>query len=57
MTDALVLNLIVSKNRPFNSQLVADLLATKGVKKTAAQRSLDTLAAAGKLRTKVLNML
>jgi hypothetical protein len=34
-------------------QLVADLLATKGVKKGQAQRSLDTLAAAGKIRVKV----
>jgi DNA-binding MarR family transcriptional regulator len=53
MTDALVLKCIVSHNRPFNTQLVADLLATKGVKKPAAQRSLDSLAAAGKIRVKV----
>jgi hypothetical protein len=53
MTDALVLKCIVSQNRPFNTQLVADLLATKGVKKPAAQRSLDSLAAAGKIRVKV----
>ena len=53
MADALVLNCVVTHNRPFNTQLIADLLATKGVKKPAAQRSLDALATAGKLRVKV----
>jgi hypothetical protein len=56
-TDALVLNCVVSHNRPFNTQLVADLLATKGVKKPAAQRSLDSLAGSGKLRMKARSLL
>jgi hypothetical protein len=53
MADKLVLDLIVRHDRPFNVQAVSDLLATSGVKKAQAQRSLDTLAAASKLRVKV----
>ena len=53
MAEALVLQCIIDHNRPFNVQCVADLLATKGVKKVQAQRCLDDLAAAGKLRCKV----
>lgn len=33
--------------------MIADLLATKGVKKAQAQRSMENLATAGKLRAKV----
>ena len=47
-----MLDCVVTRNRPFNTQLVADLLATKGVKKPAAQRSLDALTGAEKLRCK-----
>lgn len=53
MADALVLNCLVTHDRPFNVQAVADLLATKGVKKPQAQRSLDALAQAKKIRVKV----
>lgn len=53
MADQMVLQCVRDHNRPFNTQSVSDLLATKGVKKAQAQRSLDALAAAGKLRCKV----
>lgn len=53
MADQMVLKCVRDHNRPFNTQSVSDLLATKGVKKAQAQRSLDALAAAGKLRCKV----
>lgn len=56
MADKLVEQLLVSQNRPFNVQLVADLLATKGVKKPTAQRSLDTLATDGKIRVKARSL-
>ncbi len=48
-----VLHLLQQHNKPFNTQAVADLLATQGVKKTAAQKALDALAEAGKIVAKV----
>jgi predicted GNAT family acetyltransferase len=53
MAEDKVLNLITQHNKPFNTQSVADLLATQGVKKTAAQKALDALAEAGKIVAKV----
>ena len=55
MADALVLSCLTTHDRPFNVQAVADLLATKGVKKPQAQRSLDSLAHEGKIHVKVPN--
>lgn len=48
-----MLDCLVMHDRPFNVQAVADLLATKGVKKPQAQRSLDALAQNKKIRVKV----
>ncbi|KAI7836391.1 hypothetical protein COHA_009752 [Chlorella ohadii] len=45
--EALVLELLAGTNRPYNG--VADMLATKGVKKAAAEKALDALAEKGKV--------
>lgn len=48
-----VLNYVKEQNRPFNVQLIADMLAQFGVKKPQVQRALDALAESGKLLCKV----
>lgn len=50
--EKLVLDLVAGTNRPYNVQLVADMLATKGVKKPAAEKALEALAEQGKLLRK-----
>ncbi|KIZ06400.1 hypothetical protein MNEG_1546 [Monoraphidium neglectum] len=52
MADAEVLALVRQHNKPFNAVGVGDYLAVKGIKKTAVQKALDSLAAAGKLTAK-----
>ena len=46
-------NYIKSENRPFNVQMVADMLAQFGVKKPQVQRAVDALAESGKITCKV----
>lgn len=48
-----VLNYINGENRPFNVQLVADMLAQFGIKKPQVQRAVDALSEAGKITCKV----
>ena len=48
-----VLNYIKGENRPFNVQLVADMLAQFGIKKPQVQRAVDALSEAGKITCKV----
>ena len=48
-----VFNYVKEQNRPFNVQLIADMLAQFGVKKPQVQRALDALAESGKLLCKV----
>lgn len=47
-----VLSYITSENRPFNVQLVADMLAQFGVKKPQVQRAMDSLSESGKITCK-----
>ncbi|EFN51683.1 hypothetical protein CHLNCDRAFT_139916 [Chlorella variabilis] len=47
MAEDQVLQLVKGQNRPYNG--VADMLATKGVKKVAAERALEALVAQNKL--------
>jgi ornithine carbamoyltransferase len=51
--EAKVLQLLTDQNKPFNAQVVADFLATHGVKKTACQKALDALTEQGKIVCKV----
>ncbi|KAK9915390.1 hypothetical protein WJX75_008557 [Coccomyxa subellipsoidea] len=44
-----VLNFLQQQNRPYNAQGVTDHLAQYGVKKTQAQKALDTLSEANKI--------
>ncbi|EIE19318.1 TBPIP-domain-containing protein [Coccomyxa subellipsoidea C-169] len=44
-----VLSFLQQQNRPFNAQGVTDHLAQYGVKKTQAQKALDTLSEASKI--------
>lgn len=48
-----VFSYVKEQNRPFNVQLIADMLAQFGVKKPQVQRALDALAESGKLICKV----
>ena len=45
-------NYIKAENRPFNVQMVADMLAQFGVKKPQVQRAVDALAESGKITCK-----
>lgn len=47
-----VFNYIKAENRPFNVQMIADMLAQFGVKKPQVQRAVDSLAESGKLTCK-----
>lgn len=47
--EGLVLGLLESTNRPYNVQLVSDMLATKGVKKAGAEKALEALVEKGKV--------
>ena len=49
----MVLQLVTSTNRPYNTQLLADNLQTRGIKKPAVQRALDALVDQGKILCKV----
>ncbi|XP_061989804.1 homologous-pairing protein 2 homolog isoform X2 [Rosa rugosa] len=51
-TDAIVLRFVNEQNKPLNSQNVADALQKFNLKKTAIQKSLDTLADGGKISFK-----
>ena len=44
---------MVSRNRPFNTQMVADFLACEGFKKPQVQKALDSLTEAKRLTCKV----
>ena len=48
-----VLNFLQQQNRPYNAQGVTDHLAQFGVKKAQAQKALDALSDAGKIKCKV----
>lgn len=48
-----VLSYIKGENRPFNVQLVADMMAQFGIKKPQVQRAVDALSEAGKITCKV----
>lgn len=48
-----VLSYIMGENRPFNVQLVADMMAQFGIKKPQVQRAVDSLSEAGKITCKV----
>lgn len=48
-----VLSYIKAENRPFNVQLVADMMAQFGIKKPQVQRAVDALSEAGKITCKV----
>jgi len=50
--DQVVLQLVTSTNRPYNTQLLADNLQTRGIKKPAVQRALDALVDQGKILCK-----
>ncbi|KAL3149773.1 hypothetical protein ABBQ38_013599 [Trebouxia sp. C0009 RCD-2024] len=52
MAEERVLNYINGENRPFNVQLVADMLAQFGIKKPQVQRAVDALSEAGKITCK-----
>jgi 26S proteasome regulatory subunit (ATPase 3-interacting protein) len=52
-----VLNFLQQQNRPYNAQGVTDHLAQYGVKKTQAQKALDTLSEANKIICKVITSL
>ncbi|GBG00211.1 hypothetical protein Rsub_12992 [Raphidocelis subcapitata] len=52
MADDQVLRLVMEHNKPFNAVNIGDFLASKGIKKAAVQRALDSLAASGKLTVK-----
>ena len=54
--DTQVLDYVTKENKPFNVQLVADMLAQYGIKKPSVQRALDSLAEAGKLTCKVCSL-
>jgi hypothetical protein len=47
--EALCLALLTESNKPYNVQGVADMLATRGVKKPQADRALASLAESGKI--------
>ncbi|KAM5567689.1 homologous-pairing protein 2 [Rosa sericea] len=51
-TEAIVLRFVNEQNKPLNSQNVADALQKFNLKKTAIQKSLDTLADGGKISFK-----
>ncbi|KAK9934775.1 hypothetical protein M0R45_021905 [Rubus argutus] len=51
-TEAIVLKFVNEQNKPLNSQNVADALQKFNLKKTAVQKSLDTLADSGKISFK-----
>ncbi|XP_050373514.1 homologous-pairing protein 2 homolog isoform X1 [Argentina anserina] len=51
-TDAIVLRFVNEQNKPLNSQNVADALQKFNLKKTAIQKSLDSLADGGKISFK-----
>jgi hypothetical protein len=53
MAEHKILNLLKSTNKPYNVQGVADMLATQGIKKTQAEKTLAALAEAGKITCKV----
>ena len=48
-----VFNYINAENRPFNVQLIADMLAQFGIKKPQVQRAVESLAETGKITCKV----
>ncbi|EFJ19544.1 hypothetical protein SELMODRAFT_418879 [Selaginella moellendorffii] len=50
--EAIILNFINEQNRPLNVQIVADTLQKHGIKKTAAQKILDSFAESGKISFK-----
>lgn len=52
MAEGLVLDLVRGQNRPYSVQGVADMLATKGVKKAQAEKALEALTEQGKLNRK-----
>lgn len=52
MAEDRVFNYIKSENRPFNVQMVADMLAQFGIKKPQVQRAVDALAESGKITCK-----
>ncbi|GLJ38737.1 hypothetical protein SUGI_0789750 [Cryptomeria japonica] len=51
-TEAIVLNFVNEQNRPLNSQNAADALQKYGLKKTAVQKALDTLAESAQISFK-----
>lgn len=51
--DERVLSFLQQQNRPYNAQGVTDHLAQFGVKKAQAQKALDALTEAGKIKCKV----
>ncbi|XP_031492985.1 homologous-pairing protein 2 homolog isoform X2 [Nymphaea colorata] len=50
--EGLVLSFVNDQNRPLNSQNVADALQKHGLKKTAVQKALDSLADSGQISFK-----
>lgn len=52
MAEDRVLNYIKGENRPFNVQMVADMLAQFGIKKPQVQRAVDSLSETGKITCK-----
>ncbi|KAG0582127.1 hypothetical protein KC19_3G036100 [Ceratodon purpureus] len=50
--EGTILGYINEQNRPLNVQMVADALQKNGIKKTAVQKVMDTLAANGKISFK-----
>lgn len=50
--EGYVLNFVNEQNRPLNTQNVADALQKYNLKKTAIQKSLDTLCESGKISSK-----
>lgn len=49
MAEAKVLHLLKSTNKPYNVQGVADMLASQGIKKGQAEKTLIALAQSGKI--------
>lgn len=52
-----VLELIISTNRPYSPQLLADNLQVKGIKLAAVKRALDVLVEKNKICCKVTSMI
>ena len=44
---------MVSRNRPYNTQMVTDFLACEGFKKPQVQKALDSLTESNRLTSKV----